>query len=95
MKLRATLSAARANTRRAPRRGRWALALSVLAVAWGVALVAAAFVLPAYNDGSPLTASVLLLAFSVIALLSIGALTAIPALMLAVAARLTPSAARA
>jgi hypothetical protein len=38
------------------RRGRWALALTVAAVAWGVALVIAAFVAPAYNDGSTLVA---------------------------------------
>ena len=137
MRPRAILSAARANIVRAPRRGRWALALSLLAVAWGVALVAAAFVVPAYSDGSTLAeentawiaipvavpallaalaflglhrrckhgsrhgtagawvAIALLLGFSVIALLSIGALTVIPALMLAVAARLTPRAARA
>jgi hypothetical protein len=37
-------------------RGRWAFALTVAAVAWVVALVIAAFVAPAYNDGSTLVA---------------------------------------
>src|SRR4051812_23477051 len=37
-------------------RGRWAFALTVAAVAWGVALVIGAFVAPAYNDGTTLVA---------------------------------------
>jgi hypothetical protein len=37
-----------------PRRGRWALGLTLFAVAWGLALVAAVFVVRSYNDGSTL-----------------------------------------
>lgn len=37
-----------------PRRALWALGLSLFAVAWGIALVGAAFVVPAYDDGSTL-----------------------------------------
>jgi hypothetical protein len=36
------------------RRANWAVGLSAFAVAWGLALVAAVFVVPAYNDGSTL-----------------------------------------
>jgi hypothetical protein len=116
-----------------PLRSRWALGLSLFAVAWGLALIAAVFVFPAYNDGSTLAqensawvalpaavpavlasvallglhlrcthgsrpgtvaawfAIVLLLAFAVVAILSIGLLALIPALLLGVAARLTPA----
>jgi hypothetical protein len=117
----------------APLRGRWALGLSLFAVAWGLALITAVFVLPAYNDGSTLAqensawvalpaavpavlaslallglhlrcthgsrrgtvgawfAIALLLAFAVVAIFSIGLLALIPALLLIVAARLTPA----
>jgi hypothetical protein len=61
---------------RAPRRGRWALAVSLLAVAWGVALVAAAFVVPAYNDGSTLAEE---------NMASVAIPVAVPALLAAVA----------
>jgi hypothetical protein len=112
-------------------RARWALGLSLFAVAWGLALVAAAFLAPSYNDGSTLAqengawvavpaavpallaavafaglhrrctsgsrraattawvAITLLLAFSVVAILSIGPFALIPAVALAVAANLT------
>jgi hypothetical protein len=40
----------------AKRRGSWAFALALAAVAWGAALVVAAFAAPAYNDGSTLAA---------------------------------------
>ena len=35
-------------------RSRWAVGLSLFAVVWGIALVAAALLAPAYNDGSTL-----------------------------------------
>jgi hypothetical protein len=115
-----------------PRRGRWALGLTLFAVAWGLALVAAVFVVPSYNDGSTLAqensawvavpaavpavlasltmlglhrrcthgsasgtawawfAILLLLAFGVVTMWSIGLLAVIPALVLVVAAALTP-----
>jgi hypothetical protein len=115
-----------------PLRSRWALGLSLFAVAWGLALVAAAFLAPSYSDGSTLadengawvaiptavpallasvallglhrrctngsrrataaawTAIVLLLAFGVVAILSIGLFALVPAIALAVAANLTP-----
>jgi hypothetical protein len=114
-----------------PRRSRWALGLSISAVAWGVALVAAAVLVPAYSDGSTLaqengawvlvpaavpaalagiafaglhrrctdgsrpasaaawTAIVLLVAFGIVSILSIGIFALIPALLLAFAASLT------
>jgi hypothetical protein len=117
-----------------PQRSRWALGLSLTAVAWGVALIAAAVALPAYSDGSTLaqendawvvlpaavpaalaavafaglhrrctdgsrranaaawTAIVLLVAFGLVSILSIGLFALIPALLLAVAATLTPAA---
>ena len=115
-----------------PRRGRWALGLTLFAVAWGLELVAAVFVVPSYNDGSTLAqensawvavpaavpavlasltmlglhrrcthgsasgtawawfAILLLLAFGVVTMWSIGLLAVIPALVLVVAAALTP-----
>jgi hypothetical protein len=112
-------------------RARWALGLSLFAIAWGVALIAAAFLAPSYSDGSTLAqengawvaipaavpavlatvafaglhrrctngsrrgtttawvAITLLLAFSVVAILSIGPFALIPAIALAIAANLT------
>ncbi len=114
-------------------RARWALGLSLFAVAWGLALVAAAFLAPSYSDGSTLAqengawvaiptavpavlaaaallglhrrctngsrrattaawaAITLMLAFGVIAILSIGPFALVPAVALAVAATLTPA----
>jgi hypothetical protein len=116
------------------RRSRWALGLSLFAVVWGVALIAAALLAPAYNDGSTLaqengawvllpaavpaalaglafaglhrrctdgsrragtaawTAIGLLVAFGLVSILSIGIFALIPALLLALAATLTPQA---
>jgi hypothetical protein len=116
-----------------PARSRWAAGLSIAAVVWCAALVVAVFVVPAYNDGSPLahensawialpaaipallsglavfglrlrhtraagsgtactcTAVVLLLAFGIVTMWSIGLLAVIPALLLTVAAVLTPA----
>jgi hypothetical protein len=112
-------------------RARWALGLSLFAVAWGLALIAAAFLAPSYSDGSTLAqengawvliptavpaglaavaflalhrrctsgsrratttawvAITLLIAFSVVAILSIGPFALIPAIALAIAANLT------
>ncbi len=112
----------------------WAFGLSAFAIGWGVVLVAAAFVVPAYSDGSTLVqtnsawialpvavpallasiaflglhrrcergstagtvcawlAIAALLAFAVVSILSIGMLVLVPAVALAVAAALTPSA---
>jgi hypothetical protein len=112
-------------------RARWALGLSLFAVAWGLALIAAAFLAPSYSDGSTLaqengawvaiptavpavlatvavlalhrrcthvgrsatttawTAIALLIAFGVVAILSIGPFALIPAVALAIAANLT------
>jgi hypothetical protein len=112
-------------------RARWALGLSLFAVAWGLALVAAAFLAPSYSDGSTLAqengawvaiptavpaflatvalvalhrrctngsrratttawaAIALLIAFAVVAILSIGPFALVPAIALAIAANLT------
>lgn len=118
------------------RRGRWALELSLVAVAWNLALVVGVFVAPSYNDGSTLAevngawvtvpvavpavlaclafvglhrrcthgsrrgtvwawcAIVLLFAFAVVSMFSIGPFVLIPAFLLAVSASLTPLAAQ-